>query len=85
MNKKITIFSIYTGSFYEIEEDKFPILDDGQIPLLPGFEPCRKCYERGYTGFSSTNYMYIPCKCVNGKYLDKEKINKKFNIEEQNV
>ena len=30
---KLDIFNIYTGSFYQINENQFDNLDDGQLPL----------------------------------------------------
>ena len=77
---KLNIFNIYTGDFYQINENQFDNLDDGQIPLIKAVKNCSKCYSRGYTGFSKTSYTYQPCSCVI-KSLDKARIDAKFNIQ----
>ena len=82
MNNKLKVYSIYTGIIYDIDESSYNLLDDGQIPLLSNFKACKKCYEKGYTSFSITSYIYIPCKCVKNKFIDKVKIQQKLNLHE---
>ena len=77
----ITIYNIYSGSFYDILENHFDLLDDGQLPLNTKIS-CKKCYNRGYVGFSKTTYTYPPCRCVI-KNIDKARYSKKFNIQSE--
>lgn len=62
---KKQIYSIFSGTFYEIPEKDIKILDIGQVPLskLPPSN-CKKCFGRGYTGRDKDNFAYYACSCV---------------------
>jgi hypothetical protein len=63
--KTLPMFSIFSGTFYDLPEGDITIVDEGQIPLLKNPPSnCKKCYGRGYTGRDAQNYGYIPCMCV---------------------
>jgi hypothetical protein len=72
--KAIPMFSIFSGTFYDLPESDIDIIDVGQVPLmkLPPSN-CKKCYGRGYTGRDYQNYGYVPCNCVR-KVVDVSKI-----------
>jgi hypothetical protein len=63
--KNIIIYSIFSGTVYEVPEKDFKILDVGQVPLLK-YPPnkCKKCYGRGYNGRDIQTFAYTPCSCV---------------------
>lgn len=68
------VFSLFSGTFYDILEKDFSLLDIGQIPLKK--QPnanCSKCYGRGYTGRNSENLTYSICNCTK-KHIDYELI-----------
>ena len=59
------IYSIFSGTFYDVQDEDFPLLDIGQLPLKK--EPsksCSKCYGRGHTGRNYENLTYSVCNCV---------------------
>jgi hypothetical protein len=59
------IFSIFSGSFYEIPEKDLKILDSGQFPLIEKYKGnCKKCYGRGYTGRDKNTLGYNICNCI---------------------
>jgi hypothetical protein len=62
---KKQIYSIFSGTFYEIPEKDIKILDVGQVPLskLPPSN-CKKCFGRGYIGRDKDNFAYYACSCV---------------------
>jgi hypothetical protein len=65
MNNIKTIYSVFSGTFYDIPEKDVKILDIGQIPLLKKpSSSCSKCYGRGQIGRDTTNLSYQICKCV---------------------
>jgi|APGre2960657404_1045060.scaffolds.fasta_scaffold14728_1 hypothetical protein len=65
MNKSKTIYSVFSGTFYELPEKDVKILDIGQIPLKRNQSAsCNKCYGRGQIGRDMTNFSYQICKCV---------------------
>lgn len=73
------IYSIYSGISYEVEDNMFDLLDDGQVPLIKPPKYCNKCYSRGYVGFSSVDCKYLLCKCIQ-KNADNNRIKSKFNL-----
>ena len=76
-----TIYSLYSGVCYLIEEDMFKLLDDGQLPLkTSNIKSCNKCYDRRYIGFNADKHVYIPCACI-VKITDNNSIKLKFNIQ----
>lgn len=59
------IYSIFSGTFYQIPEKDVKILDIGQIPLIKKpSSSCNKCYGRGHIGRDTKNLGYQVCKCV---------------------
>lgn len=80
----IYVFSVYTGMVYDIPEEQFNLLDDGQLPLKDKPKACKKCYDRRYMGFSKTTYTYMPCLCVS-KIADLAKVRSKYNIDTTSV
>jgi hypothetical protein len=65
MNNKKTIYSVFSGTFYDIPEKDVKILDIGQVPLTKKpSSSCSKCYGRGQIGRDTTNLSYQICKCV---------------------
>lgn len=80
----ITIYSIYSGIFYSVNEEEFSLLDDGQLPLVKQPSACKKCYSRGYVGFNVDKNMYTPCACVH-KVTDLSRVHNKFNIKSSSV
>lgn len=63
--KNNIIYSVFSGTVYEIPEKDLKILDIGQIPLLkrPN-NKCSKCYGRGYNGRDAQNFAYFACSCI---------------------
>ena len=49
-NKKMWMYSIFSGTFYEIPESDFPLMDIGQLPLTKKPNNCSKCHDRGHMG-----------------------------------
>lgn len=62
--KSVLIYSVFSGTFYELPEPDIPLLVPGHLPLLKKPKSCNKCYSRGYTGRDATNLTYSPCLCV---------------------
>lgn len=64
-SNKIPVYSVFSGTVYEIPEKDLKILDVGQIPLLkrPN-QNCKKCYGRGYTGRDAQHFAYFACTCI---------------------
>lgn len=58
------IFSVFSGTFYDVPEDDVKILDDGQIPLNDKPKKCSKCYNRGYVGRDKNTLVYQICSCI---------------------
>ena len=59
------IYSVFSGTIYQVPEKDIKILDIGQIALLK--QPpnnCKKCYGRGYSGRDSDNFAYYGCTCI---------------------
>lgn len=72
------IFSLTTGTIYQLSEDELKNLDDLQIPLkkLPNSN-CKQCYGRLYQGYDTKTKQYILCyKCLR-KVADLEYIQQK--------
>jgi len=75
----IDVYSVYSGLYYQVSRDFFILLDDGQLPLLSPPKACKKCYNRGYIGFSQ-NYMYLICTCIQ-KNIDQNCLRSKFQLQ----
>jgi len=61
------IYSVFSGTFYEVPEKDIKLLDDGQIPLLEKPRNCSKCYNRGYIGRDKNTLVYEICNCIKKK------------------
>jgi hypothetical protein len=72
-NKTALIYSVFSGTYYEIPEKDFPLLDMGQLPLLKRPNSCKKCYNKGNLGRDNISLTYQICSCVK-KVMDMEKI-----------
>jgi len=60
----ILIYSVFSGSFYDLPESDASLLEVGHLPLTGKPKKCNKCYNRGYSGRDSVNLTYSPCLCV---------------------
>jgi hypothetical protein len=62
------IYSVFSGTYYEVLEKDIKLLDIGQLPLIarPSFS-CKKCNGRGYVGRDIKTYAYEVCNCVRKK------------------
>jgi hypothetical protein len=59
------IYSAFSGTFYSIPEKDFPLLNQGQIPLLnKPKQNCKKCFGRGHCGRDSNNFTFTVCNCI---------------------
>ena len=68
MNNKRLVFSIYSGTLYEVPRDEFWNLDAGQVPLLePPKQNCKKCFGRGYEYKERIRNEYQICRCTAAK------------------
>lgn len=72
-----TIYSVFSGTFYEILDEDISLLDIGQIPLIKKPINCKKCYGKGHNGRDLSNFSYQVCSCVR-KNID-------FNIVKQTI
>jgi hypothetical protein len=70
-----TVYSIFSGTFYDIAEKDIKLLDLGQVPLTEKPKAnCKTCFGRGHMGRDTTSYIYNVCNCVRKK-VDMQKIN----------
>ncbi len=63
-NNTVQVYSIFSGTFYEVTKADFKLLDIGQIPLLKIPKSCKKCNGRGHVGRNSESYGYFVCNCL---------------------
>jgi hypothetical protein len=59
------IYSVFSGTYYNVLVKDIPLLNVGQIPLKK--QPpasCKKCYGRGHTGRDKQTYAYNICNCI---------------------
>jgi hypothetical protein len=59
------MFSVFSGTFYEIPTEDVLLVDMGHLPL--NSKPrtnCKKCHGMGYLGRESQNLTYRACLCV---------------------
>ena len=62
------IYSVFSGTYYEVLESDVKLLDIGQIPLTQKpSNSCKKCNGRGYIGRDIKTYAYEVCNCVRKK------------------
>jgi hypothetical protein len=65
MNNPKTIYSVFSGTFYEIPEKDLPILNIGQVPLVKKpSTSCKKCYGKGHNGRDLISFAFQVCSCV---------------------
>ena len=65
MNNTKVIYSVFSGTFYEVAEKDVPILNIGQLPLIKKpSSSCKKCYGKGHNGRDLTTFAYQVCNCV---------------------
>jgi hypothetical protein len=62
------IYSVFSGTYYEVLEKDVTLLNVGQIPLksYPS-QNCKKCYGRGHLGREQNTYAFDICSCVRKK------------------
>ena len=63
-NETVQVYSIFSGTFYEVTKEDFKILDVGQLPLLKKPNNCKKCNNRGHIGRNAQTYGYFVCNCL---------------------
>lgn len=59
------IYSVFSGTYYNVLQKDLPLLNIGQVPLLK--KPpanCKKCYGRGYIGRDNKTFAYDVCNCI---------------------
>ena len=62
------IYSVFSGTYYEVLEKDIKLLDVGQIPLTSKpSNSCKKCNSRGYIGRDVKTYAFEICNCVKKK------------------
>jgi hypothetical protein len=61
----VWIYSVFSGTLYQLPEKDISLLDIGQLPLLkkPNTS-CKKCYGKMDLGRDAQNYAYVPCSCL---------------------
>jgi hypothetical protein len=66
MNKEtVNCYNVFTGKYFQVLKDDIELLSQGQLPLKKKpSQSCKKCYGRGYTGKSLTDFTYSPCVCL---------------------
>ena len=78
-NNTIQIYSIFSGTFYEVTTEDFKLLDAGQIPILKKPSSCKKCNGRGHIGRDTENHGYFVCNCLR-KVIDYSKVKNAQNV-----
>lgn len=63
-NNSKQIYSVFSGTFYEIPEKDIPLMNIGQIPLVKKPLSCKKCYNKGHNGRDINTFAYQVCTCV---------------------
>lgn len=59
------IYSVFSGTYYEVPEKDVQLLNVGQIPLVKKpSSSCKKCYGKGHNGRDITSFAYQVCSCV---------------------
>lgn len=64
-NNTTYVYSVFSGTLYEIINDDIKYLDEGQLPLTkkPNTN-CKKCHGRFNVGRDSQNLSFFPCSCL---------------------
>jgi len=66
------IYSVFSGTYYNVLKKDLSLLNIGQIPMLK--KPptnCKKCYGRGYNGRDNKTFAYNVCNCIR-KNVDRD-------------
>jgi hypothetical protein len=64
-NNTILVFSVFSGTYYEIPESDASLLDVGHLPLTKKPKSnCSKCFGRGHLGRDTQSYGYAVCSCL---------------------
>lgn len=63
-HNSVLIYSVFSGTFYELPETDIDLLQAGHLPLSNKPKNCKKCYSRGFSGKDTRNLTYSPCSCV---------------------
>ena len=62
------IYSVFSGTFYEVLEKDVKRLDIGQVILTSKpSTSCKKCAGRGHLGRDQSTFAYELCNCVRKK------------------
>jgi hypothetical protein len=62
------MYSVFSGTYYEVLEKDLKLLNTGQIPLKgKPSQSCKKCYGRGHIGRDQNTYSYEICNCIRKK------------------
>jgi hypothetical protein len=62
------IYSVFSGTYYEVLEKDIKLLDIGQIPLKEKpSKSCKTCFGRGYIGRDKKTHAFDVCNCVRKK------------------
>jgi hypothetical protein len=62
------IYSVFSGTYYDVLDKDIKLLDIGQIPLTgKPSNSCKKCLGRGYIGRDIKTYAYEICNCIKRK------------------
>jgi hypothetical protein len=79
-NKTTLLFSVFSGTYYDVLENDFKLLDMGQIPLTKKpSSRCSKCFGRGHLGRDTQTYAYAVCNCLR-KVIDHDMIKHVENL-----
>jgi hypothetical protein len=63
--KTTPVYSVFSGTIYDVLESDIKLLDVGQVPLIKNPpRNCKKCYGRYNTGRDHQNYSFSPCSCL---------------------
>lgn len=66
--KTIWMYSVFSGTYYEVLEKDLNLLNIGQIPLKSKpSQSCKKCYGRGHIGREQNTYSFEICNCIRKK------------------
>jgi len=62
------IYSVFSGTYYDVLEKDVKMLDIGQIPLKgKPSNSCKRCLGRGHIGRDIKTYAFEICNCVRKK------------------
>lgn len=62
------IYSVFSGTYYDVLEKDIKLLDIGQIPLIERpSKSCKHCKGRGHVGRDIKTMAHEICNCVRKK------------------